>query len=62
MLAGGDISGVQEFIYSIPAAGATRQLRGRSFYLQLLTEACAHHLLHETGMPLCNLLYAGGGR
>lgn len=62
MLAGGDISGVQEFIYSVPAAGATRQLRGRSFYLQLLTEACAHYLLHETGMPLCNLLYAGGGR
>jgi CRISPR-associated protein Csm1 len=62
LLVGGDISGVQDFIYSVRAAGATRQLRGRSFYLQLLTEACAHYVLHETGMPLCNLLYAGGGR
>ncbi len=62
LLVGGDISGVQEFIYSVSAAGATRQLRGRSFYLQLLTDACAHYLLHQAGMPLCNLLYAGGGR
>ncbi|MDW8215180.1 MAG: type III-A CRISPR-associated protein Cas10/Csm1 [Roseiflexaceae bacterium] len=62
LLVGGDISGVQEFIYSVSAAGATRQLRGRSFYLQLLTDACAHDLLHQAGMPFCNLLYAGGGR
>lgn len=62
LLVGGDISGVQEFIYSVSAAGATRQLRGRSFYLQLLTDACAHYLLHQAGMPFCNLLYAGGGR
>src|SRR5262249_45409083 len=34
-LLGGDLSGVQEFIYTLTAAGATKQLRGRSFYLQL---------------------------
>jgi CRISPR-associated protein Csm1 len=61
-LVGGDLSGVQEFIYSVSARGATRQLRGRSLYLQLLTDACAHAVLTTAGMPLCNLLYAGGGR
>lgn len=61
-LIGGDLSGVQDFIYSVTAQGAARQLRGRSLYLQLLTDACAQHVLHATGMPLCNLLYAGGGR
>jgi CRISPR-associated protein Csm1 len=61
-LIGGDLSGVQEFIYSVSARGATRQLRGRSLYLQLLTDACAHAVLEAGGMPLCNLLYAGGGR
>ncbi|WP_322815637.1 type III-A CRISPR-associated protein Cas10/Csm1 [Chloroflexus sp.] len=61
-LLGGDLSGLQEFLYSIPAAGAARQLRGRSFYLQLLTEACAYWVLRNSRMPLCNLLYAGGGR
>ncbi|WP_299755598.1 type III-A CRISPR-associated protein Cas10/Csm1 [uncultured Chloroflexus sp.] len=61
-LLGGDVSGLQDFLYSIPAEGAARQLRGRSFYLQLLTDACAQWVLRESQMPLCNLLYAGGGR
>ncbi len=60
-LVGGDISGVQDFIYSVTASGAAKQLRGRSLYLQLLTDACAHAVLQQAGMPLCNLLYAGGG-
>ena len=61
-LLGGDLSGVQSFLYTLTAAGATKQLRGRSFYLQLLTEACAQYLLRAAGLPLTNLLYAGGGR
>ncbi|MDW8405928.1 type III-A CRISPR-associated protein Cas10/Csm1 [Chloroflexus sp.] len=61
-LLGGDVSGLQDFLYSIPAEGAARQLRGRSLYLQLLTDACAQWVLRESQMPLCNLLYAGGGR
>lgn len=61
-LLGGDVSGLQDFLYSIPAEGAARQLRGRSFYLQLLTDACAQWVLRQSQMPLCNLLYAGGGR
>lgn len=61
-LLGGDLSGVQSFLYTLTADGATKQLRGRSFYLQLLTEACARYLLRAAGLPLTNLLYAGGGR
>ncbi len=61
LLLGGDLSGVQDFIYSVSASGAARQLRGRSLYLQLLTDACAHALLEAAVMPRCNLLYAGGG-
>ena len=60
-LVGGDLSGVQDFIYSVTAKGATRQLRGRSLYLQLLTDACVQSVLEAAKMPLCNLLYAGGG-
>ncbi len=61
LLVGGDISGVQEFIYTITARGATPGLRGRSFYLQLLTEAVARFVLRELGLPITNLIYAGGG-
>ena len=61
LLVGGDISGVQEFIYTISARGATSALRGRSFYLQLLTEAVARYTLRRLQLPLTNLVYAGGG-
>lgn len=61
LLVGGDISGVQDFIYTITARGATSALRGRSFYLQLLTEAIARYVLRRLDLPITNLIYAGGG-
>ena len=61
LLVGGDISGVQEFIYTITARGATPTLRGRSFYLQMLTDALARYLLRRLALPITNLIYAGGG-
>ena len=57
----GDISGIQNFLYHILSDGASNQLRGRSFYLQLLTEAIAHWVLNQLDLPLTNLLYASGG-
>jgi CRISPR-associated protein Csm1 len=35
-------------------------LRGRSLYLQLLTEAIARYLLRELGLPITNLIQASG--
>ena len=61
MLVGGDISGVQNFIYTITARGAAPTLRGRSFYLQIVTEALARYLLRRLDLPVTNLIYAGGG-
>jgi CRISPR-associated protein Csm1 len=61
LLVGGDISGVQDFIYTITNRGATSALRGRSFYLQLLTEAVARYILRWLELPITNLIYAGGG-
>ncbi len=61
LLVGGDISGVQGFIYTITARGAASALRGRSFYLQLLTEAVARYVLRRLALPMTNLLYQGGG-
>ena len=61
LLVGGDISGVQEFIYTISSRGAAPTLRGRSFYLQILIEALARYLLRRLELPVTNLIYAGGG-
>ena len=57
----GDISGIQNFIYQVPSDGAARELRGRSFYLQLLTESIAHSVLRQFELPITNLLLASGG-
>ncbi|NSW52341.1 MAG: type III-A CRISPR-associated protein Cas10/Csm1 [Anaerolineae bacterium] len=61
MLIGGDISGIQDFIYTIGSKNAAKTLRGRSFYLQLLTEAVLRFVLRELDLPYTNVIYSGGG-
>ncbi|MEM2001877.1 MAG: type III-A CRISPR-associated protein Cas10/Csm1 [Candidatus Methanomethylicaceae archaeon] len=61
LLVRGDISGIQDFIYTITSKGAARGLRGRSVYLQLLTEIIAHWILRKLDLPFVNILYHGGG-
>ncbi len=61
ILIGGDLSGIQKFIYSVTSKGAAKGLRGRSFYLQLLTEAISNYILHNLKISKANLLYCGGG-
>lgn len=61
LLVGGDVSGVQDFIYTITAKGAAKGLRGRSFYLEMLTEAVVRYIVRQLDLPITNLLYAGGG-
>jgi CRISPR-associated protein Csm1 len=61
VLVAADVSGIQEFLYTISSSGATSALRGRSFYLQMLTEVIARYVLRRLGLPITNLLYAGGG-
>ncbi len=61
LLLKGDISGIQDFIYTITSKGAAKGLRGRSVYLQLLTEVIALWLLRRLQLPFVNLLYHGGG-
>ncbi len=61
LLVGGDLSGVQKFIYTIAAKGAAKMLRGRSFYLQLLTEAALRYVLRSLALPYTSVIYTGGG-
>ena len=61
LLVGGDVSGVQDFIYTITSSGAAKGLRGRSFYLQLLNEAVARFMLRKLDLLFVNIVYIGGG-
>ncbi len=58
----GDISGIQRFVYQISSKGAYRTLKGRSFFIQLLTEILARNFASEFGLSLPNILYASGGK
>ncbi len=58
----GDFSGVQKFVYTISSKGALKTLRGRSFFLELLTEHLVYDLLTGLGLSSANLLWSGGAR
>ncbi len=56
-----DVSGIQNFIYTISSKGALRGLRSRSFYLEIVMEHIVDELLDRTGLCRTNLIYTGGG-
>ena len=67
LLARGDFSGIQEFIYRISRPEATteniaKRLRGRSFYLQVLSEVIVDWILRRLDLPHTCIVYVGGGR
>jgi CRISPR-associated protein Csm1 len=49
LLVSGDISGIQDFIYTVPSNGALKTLRGRSFYLEVLLENIVDEILGSLG-------------
>ncbi len=67
LLARGDFSGIQNFIYRISRPDSetehiAKRLRGRSFYVQLLTEVVVDWILREIELPPTCAVYVGGGR
>jgi CRISPR-associated protein Csm1 len=61
LLVSGYISGIQDFIYTIPSKGALKTLRGRSLYIDLLLEEFIDEYLEQIGLSRANVLYSGGG-
>ena len=61
LLISSDISGIQDFIYTIPSKGALKTLRGRSLYIDLLLEEFIDEYLEQIGLSRANVLYSGGG-
>jgi CRISPR-associated protein Csm1 len=60
-LIAGDLSGIQDFIYTISSDGALKSLRARSFLLELVTIEIVQQLLEKLQLPQSNVIYAGGG-
>lgn len=57
-----DFSGIQSFIYGqYGKEDVLKNLRSRSFYLEILMENVIDELLKSLNLSVANLLYAGGG-
>lgn len=60
-LLSGDISGVQDFLYDIVGRSAAKSLKGRSFYLQLLSTSILQRFLDDLDLYEGNVIYDSGG-
>lgn len=56
-----DISGIQDFLYSVHSEGALKTLRAKSFYMEIMLEHIIDELLSRIGVSRANLIYSGGG-
>ena len=62
-LIGGDISGIQSYIFDVLSqqGKVAKRLRARSLFVQLVSEIACHRILHAFHLPLCNLILSAGG-
>ena len=56
-----DVSGIQDFIYTVMSKGTLKMLRSRSFYIEMLCEHLIDTLLERLELSRANLIYSGGG-
>lgn len=61
LLIGADFSGIQGYIYQIVSQYAGKNLKGRSFYLKLLSDSIVRYLLKELELFQSNIIYNSGG-
>ncbi|HHT9115183.1 MAG TPA: type III-A CRISPR-associated protein Cas10/Csm1 [Candidatus Wunengus californicus] len=57
----GDLSGIQQFIYNISSQNALKNLRARSFFIELLSEHIVQRILDLFQLHRIHLLFSGGG-
>ncbi len=56
-----DVSGIQRFIYNISSTGALKNLRSRSFFIELLCNHIVLRVLRAYNLHYANVLMNGGG-
>src|SRR5690554_384049 len=61
LLIGADFSGIQSYIYQIVSKYAAKSLKGRSFYLRILSDAVVNYILKELNLFRANIIYNSGG-
>lgn len=64
LFVGGDLSGIQKFIYNIASRKAATSLKGRSFYLQLLIDSVIQRIISHPDIQasIAHVVYSSGGK
>lgn len=63
LLIGGDISGIQQYIYSIEATDSiAKRLRSRSFFIKLLSDISSYKIIKKLGLLPVNIIISSGGK
>jgi len=57
----GDISGIQDFVYDTDTDGASKALKGKSFYISFLMDTIAKYIIKNENLSMANILMCGGG-
>ncbi|MGL6118889.1 MAG: type III-A CRISPR-associated protein Cas10/Csm1, partial [Fusobacteriaceae bacterium] len=63
LLIGGDISGIQSYIYSLASSeNIAKRLRSRSFFIRILTELASIKIIKELNLTMSNIVISNGGK
>lgn len=61
ILVNGNLTGIQNFIFDVTSEKAAQKLKGKSFFIQLLTDVCVKYVIEKLELKPANVLYNGGG-
>lgn len=63
LLIGGDISGIQQYIYNIDdTSSIAKRLRSRSFFIKLLSDVSSYKIIKEIELLPVNIIISSGGK
>lgn len=61
LLVGADFSGIQSYIYQIVSKYAGKNLKGRSYYIRLLSDTAVRYISKALNLHSANVIYNSGG-
>lgn len=61
LLIGADFSGIQSYIYQIVSKYAGKNLKGRSYYIRLLSDTAVRYISKALNLHSANVIYNSGG-
>lgn len=63
LLIGGDVSGIQKYIYGLENTKNTaKRLRARSFFIKLLSDVGAYKIIDSLDLTIANIIISSGGK